>query len=85
MFADYALCFWLGVKLYQEGHIANVGTVLIVLLSVMMSLLSLGSIYHPVLAAQKAAGVAVQFFDKIDRPVDDRSGLRNPDVSRMRI
>lgn len=80
MFADYALCFWFGVKLYQQGHIANVGTVMIVLLSVMMSILSLGQLYHPFLAAQKAAGAAAQFFDKIDKPVDDRSGLSGKEI-----
>lgn len=80
MFADYALCFWFGVKLYQQGHIANVGTVLIVLLSVMMSISSLGQLYHPLLAAQKAAGAAAQFFDKIDKPIDDRSGLSGKEV-----
>ena len=53
----------------------NVGTVMIVLMSVMMSNLSLGQLYHSFLAAQKAAGAAAQFFDKIDRLVDDRSGL----------
>lgn len=80
MFADYALCFWFGVKLYQQGHIANVGTVLIVLLSVMMSIMSLGQLYHPFLAAQKAAGAAAQFFDKIDKPIDDRSGLSGKEI-----
>lgn len=80
MFADYALCFWFGVKLYRKGHLANVGTVMIVLLSVMMSMLSLGQLYHPFLAAQKAAGAAAQFFDKIDKPLDDRTRLIGREV-----
>lgn len=28
VFADYALTFWFGVKLYNDGHIDSVGTIL---------------------------------------------------------
>lgn len=33
MYASYALAFWLGLKLYQDGHIANINTVITSVLS----------------------------------------------------
>jgi hypothetical protein len=28
IYASYSLAFWLGLKLFQEGHITNVNTVI---------------------------------------------------------
>lgn len=35
-FSTMALTFWFGFKQYVKGHIDNVGTIVIVLMSVMM-------------------------------------------------
>lgn len=83
MFADYALSFWYGVKLYQQNRIDNVGNVLIVLISIMLAVMSLGSVIGPLNAATKSAAAAADFFDMIDRPIMPRHGLKEPDVSAV--
>ena len=57
-----ALSFWFGLKLYVKGHINNVGTIVIVLTSVMMISFSIGQTAAPIIAASKAAGAAADFF-----------------------
>jgi ATP-binding cassette subfamily B (MDR/TAP) protein 1 len=37
IYATMGLCFWFGFKLYLEGHVDSVGTILIVLMSIMMT------------------------------------------------
>ncbi|OBT74578.1 hypothetical protein VF21_07563 [Pseudogymnoascus sp. 05NY08] len=80
VFADYALTFWYGVKLYNDGHIDSVGTILIVLMSVLISVMSLGSVITPLNAATKSAAAAAEFFAIIDKPTLSRDGLSDPDV-----
>ncbi|KFY45703.1 hypothetical protein V494_00829 [Pseudogymnoascus sp. VKM F-4513 (FW-928)] len=80
IFADYALTFWFGVKLYNEGHIDSVGTILIVLMSVLISVMSLGSVITPLNAATKSAAAAAEFFAIIDKPTLSRDGLSDPKV-----
>lgn len=81
LFADFALTFWFGIKLYVSRDIDNVSTVLIVLMSVLLSVMSLSQIIAPVISATKAAGAAASFFAMIDRPSLDREGLKEPQVS----
>ncbi|KAF1988882.1 ABC multidrug transporter [Aulographum hederae CBS 113979] len=81
MFADFALTFWFGIKLYTQGHIDSVGDVLIVLMSVLLSVMSLHQVVTPVISATKAAGAAASFFHMIDSPTVGRGGLKEPEVS----
>ena len=62
VYATMALCFWFGFKLYLEHHIDSVGTIVIVLTSVMMMTFSIGQTAAPIVAASKAAGAAADFF-----------------------
>lgn len=81
LFADFALTFWFGIRLYIQGHIQSVGTVLIVLMSVLLAVSSLSQIITPVIAATKAAGAATSFFALIDSPGVKSGGLKSPEVS----
>lgn len=76
-----ALSFWFGFKLYLQGHIDNVGSIVIVLMSVMMIALGLSQTAAPIIAISAAAGAAADFFAVIDAPKPDITGLRGPDVS----
>ncbi|KFY49373.1 hypothetical protein V495_00615 [Pseudogymnoascus sp. VKM F-4514 (FW-929)] len=80
IFADYALTFWYGVKLFNDGHIDSVGTILIVLMSVLISVMSLGSVITPLNAATRSAAAAAEFFAIIDKPTLSRDGLSDPEV-----
>ncbi len=81
MFGSNALAFWFGTKLYLDGHVDNVGAILIVIMSVLLMIMSLGSIISPLNSASKAGVAAGQFFEKIDMPVMSKEGLKEPDVS----
>ncbi|KAI9744703.1 MAG: hypothetical protein M1818_001628 [Claussenomyces sp. TS43310] len=81
VYADYALSFWFGIRLYSRGDIKSVSTVLIVLMSVLMSVMSISQVVAPIIAATKAAGAACTFFTMIDSPMVERDGLKEPDVS----
>ncbi|KAG0651011.1 abc transporter BEA3 [Hyphodiscus hymeniophilus] len=83
IYATMALCFWFGFKLYLEGHIDSVGTIVIVLTSVMMIAFSIGQTAAPVIAASKAAGAAADFFAIIDAPKPSIHGLKEPEVSAL--
>jgi ABC-type bacteriocin/lantibiotic exporter with double-glycine peptidase domain len=62
VYAAMALCFWFGFKRYREHHIDSVGTIVIVLTSVMMLAFSAGQTAAPIAAASKAASAASEFF-----------------------
>ncbi|KAJ5285408.1 hypothetical protein N7534_004364 [Penicillium rubens] len=49
MYASYALAFWLGLRLFQQGHIPNINTVITVFFSVMIAVSVLGSIASPLM------------------------------------
>ncbi|KAJ5516806.1 hypothetical protein N7527_008366 [Penicillium freii] len=66
MYASYALAFWLGLRLFQQGHIANINTVITVFFSVMIAVSVLGSIASPLMMVSKAASAAASFFEIID-------------------
>ncbi|OJJ42146.1 hypothetical protein ASPZODRAFT_137457 [Penicilliopsis zonata CBS 506.65] len=66
MYASYALAFWLGLKLYREGHIPNIDTVIIVFFSIMIAVSVLGNIATPLTMVFKAASAARSFFEIID-------------------
>jgi ABC-type bacteriocin/lantibiotic exporter with double-glycine peptidase domain len=62
VYSAMALCFWFGFKLYREHHIESVGTIVIVLTSVMLLAFSAGQTASPIAAASKAASAAGDFF-----------------------
>ncbi|EMR84457.1 putative abc transporter protein [Botrytis cinerea BcDW1] len=81
IYATMALCFWFGFRLFSEGHLENVGIILIVLMSVVMVAMAVSQTAAPIMAAGKAATAATDFFAVIDTPRPDTSGLKEPDVS----
>ncbi|OQE14659.1 hypothetical protein PENFLA_c036G03885 [Penicillium flavigenum] len=66
MYASYALAFWLGLRLFQQGNIPNINTVITVFFSVMIAVSVLGSIASPLMMVSKAASAAASFFEIID-------------------
>ncbi|POR32079.1 Multidrug resistance protein 1B [Tolypocladium paradoxum] len=80
-FSAFGLAFWYGTKSYVEGRLDNVGTIVIVLLSVFMVVLSLERTSTPLLAVGKATVAACQFFTVIDAPQPDKGHLKAPEVS----
>jgi len=76
-----ALCFWFGFKLYLEGHIPSISTIVIVLMSVMMFTFSMTQTAAPIIAATRAASAAADFFAVIDAPKPIMTGLKDPQVS----
>ncbi|KAK4079548.1 hypothetical protein Trihar35433_653 [Trichoderma harzianum] len=81
VFSAFALAFWYGTKSVAEGRIDNVGTIVIVLMSVMMVVFSLERTTTPLLAVSKATVAAAQFFTVIDAPQPNKGHLTEPDVS----
>ena len=81
MFCNYALTFWFGIKLYRDGILNGVGTVITVFFSVMLVTTALGSVAGPLISISKAASASAGFFTVIDSPRLPKGGLRDPDVS----
>ncbi|KAL3466893.1 P-loop containing nucleoside triphosphate hydrolase protein [Aspergillus heterothallicus] len=81
MYSSFALAFWFGLKLYREGHIADVGTVITVFFSVLIVTTILGSIAGPIMAIVKAVSASGAFFSVIDSKAIAADGLKEPDVS----
>ncbi|OTB02343.1 hypothetical protein M426DRAFT_322771 [Hypoxylon sp. CI-4A] len=79
--AAFGLAFWYGSKSYVEGRLDNVGTVTVVLMSVMMMVISFERISTPLIAMSKATVAACEFFTVIDAPRPTHGGLQDPDVS----
>ncbi|KAK4164700.1 ABC transporter [Cladorrhinum sp. PSN259] len=81
LFSAFGLAFWYGVKQISEHRLDNVGTVLIVLMSVMMVVISLERVSTPLLAVGKAMVAACEFFTVIDAPKPTTGTLKEPDVT----
>ncbi|RDL36738.1 putative leptomycin B resistance protein pmd1 [Venustampulla echinocandica] len=81
IYATMALCFWFGFKLYLEHRIADVGEIVIVLMSVMMASFSISQTAAPIMAVGKANSAATDFFAVIDAPKPGVTGMRDPEVS----
>ncbi|KAK5663365.1 hypothetical protein OQA88_3793 [Cercophora sp. LCS_1] len=77
----FGLAFWYGMKALSEGHLDNVGTIIIVLMSVMFMIISLERISTPLIAISKAMVAAAEFFTIIDAPKPKTGTLKDPDVS----
>ncbi|KAK7947154.1 ABC transporter BEA3 [Apiospora aurea] len=78
LFGSYGLAFWYGTKRFilEGSGSGGVGTVIVVLMSVMMVLTSVERISTPLTAISKAMVAACEFFAIIDAPAPKREGLR---------
>lgn len=81
MLGSFALAFWYGMKSQVEGRIDNIGTILIVMMSVMLMVISLERVSTPLVAVSKAMVAAAEFFAVIDAPKPKMGTLKEPDVS----
>ncbi|CAI7648531.1 unnamed protein product [Penicillium glandicola] len=81
MYVSFSLAFWFGLKLYREGHIANINTVITVFFSVLLVVTILGGIAGPLMAISKAISASGAFFGVIDSKRDNSSGIRDPELS----
>ncbi|KAJ5314049.1 uncharacterized protein N7443_000933 [Penicillium atrosanguineum] len=80
MYASYSLAFWLGLKLYREGHIPDINTVIIVFFSITIAVSVLGNIATPLTMVFKAASASTSFFEIIDSEKIVTDGLRDSEA-----
>ncbi|KAK4236760.1 P-loop containing nucleoside triphosphate hydrolase protein [Achaetomium macrosporum] len=81
LYGAFALAFWYGMRSLVEGRLDGIGTVIIVLMSVMLMVISLERISTPLIAVSKAMVAAAEFFAVIDAPQPKMGTLKEPDVS----
>ncbi|KAL2022705.1 hypothetical protein VTK56DRAFT_4786 [Thermocarpiscus australiensis] len=81
LYGAFALAFWYGMNSQIEGRIDSIGTIIIVLMSVMLMVVSLERISTPLIAVSKAMVAAAEFFAVIDAPKPKMGTLKEPDVS----
>ncbi|KAI1491435.1 P-loop containing nucleoside triphosphate hydrolase protein [Biscogniauxia mediterranea] len=81
VYGTFALAFWFSVRLLLNFEIANVGTLIVVLLCIMMIVIAVGHIAAPISAAARAAGAASILFVGIDAPKQVVAGVKHPEVS----
>ncbi|KAI1825629.1 ABC transporter-like protein [Xylaria intraflava] len=81
VYATFALAFWFAVRLLTNFEIENVGTAIIVLLSVVLIAIAVGSMAAPISAAGQAAGAARILYNGIDAPRPVTTGMKHPQVS----
>ncbi|KAI1461761.1 P-loop containing nucleoside triphosphate hydrolase protein [Annulohypoxylon moriforme] len=79
--AAFGLAFWYGSKSFVDGRLDSVGTIIVVLMSVMMMVISIERISTPLIAIGKATVAACEFFTVIDAPRPNTGTLTEPDVS----
>lgn len=68
VFAATALAFWEGFRMYQDGEIGDVGTVLTVVLSVTIAATSISGIAPHFESITNASSAASELFSIIDKP-----------------
>ncbi|KAK5281033.1 hypothetical protein LTR40_005504 [Exophiala xenobiotica] len=81
MYSAFALAFWFGLKLFREGHIGSISTVIIVFFSVLIVVGVLGVMVAPIMAITKAISSSTEFFSMIDSPKISYEGMGESDVS----
>ncbi|GAQ47070.1 ABC multidrug transporter [Aspergillus niger] len=81
MYSSYSLAFWFGLKLFRDGHIGSINTVITVFFSVMVAVSVMGNIASPLIIISKAASAAGAFFEMLDSEKIDASGLGGSDAS----
>lgn len=77
MYGTFAITFWYGIKRYSD----DLGSITVVLFSVMMAVMNIGRVAGPMIGIAKAATAAAELFATIDAPVRDTTGLKEPDVT----
>lgn len=80
-YGTMGIAFWFGIRQYSEGKNINVGSIVVVLFSVMMAIMNFGRVVHPIVAIAKATAAAGELFETIDAPVADISGLKEPEIT----
>lgn len=81
MYGTFGITFWYGIKQYNEGKLANVGVIAVVLFSVMMAVMNIGRLAGPIIAIAKAATAATELFTTIDAPLPTITGLKDPEIN----
>ena len=81
IYCNFALTFWYGIRMYNDGRIDSVGTVVIVLFSVLIIVSSLGNLVVPSMGILKAATASTGFWKVIDAPKISTEGAKDPEVS----
>ncbi|KND86377.1 Multidrug resistance protein 2 [Tolypocladium ophioglossoides CBS 100239] len=81
LYGAFGLAFWYGNRSYADGRIDNVGTVLIVMMSILMVVISLERVSAPILDVGKATIAACGFFTVIDAPRPYTGSLQDADIS----
>ncbi|OAA54731.1 ABC transporter transmembrane region [Niveomyces insectorum RCEF 264] len=81
MYGSFALAFWYGLRVFREGRIHSVGTVVVVLMSVITMVMSVERVATPLIAASKAMVAAAEFFIVIDAPRPEPGRLTGADLS----
>ncbi|RAL01225.1 ABC transporter ATP-binding protein [Aspergillus ibericus CBS 121593] len=81
LYSSFALAFWYGLKLYRDGHISSINTVITVFFSVLIVVGILGNIASPLMIISKAVSASGAFFGMIDSERPTLGGLRDADVS----
>ncbi|CAK7267703.1 hypothetical protein SEPCBS119000_002686 [Sporothrix epigloea] len=81
LYGGFALTFWFGMRQFQKGHINNVGTIIVVVMSVITVVVSMERVATPLIAASKAMVAACEFFTIIDAPRPTPRQLAEPDVT----
>ena len=80
IYANMALVFYFGVKLYRDGDIASVGNVLTVLFSVILLVSAISGAFIPVQNITKASVASQPLFNVIDSPKRSTAGYRHPEA-----
>ncbi|KAK1961592.1 ABC transporter [Colletotrichum sublineola] len=70
MYSAIALAFWQGTKMIARNEVADVGTVFIVIMSIIVATLTFTVIAPNMISFQRAATAATQLFAVIDRSHD---------------
>ncbi|KAL4787136.1 P-loop containing nucleoside triphosphate hydrolase protein [Aspergillus varians] len=75
MYVSFGLAFWFGLKLFREGHIEQINTVITVFFSVLLVVTVLGSIASPLMIIGKAISASQPFFHIIDSRQPPATGV----------
>ena len=68
VYSGLALCFWQGFRMFQSGEIAEVGTVITVVLSITIGATAVSTIAPQIQSFTNAASAATELFTIIDKP-----------------
>ncbi|KMU73316.1 leptomycin B resistance protein pmd1 [Coccidioides immitis RMSCC 3703] len=84
MYCNFALTFWFGVRQYSRGNVDDIGQVVIVIFSVLVVVSAISMIASPMIAISKAISASTAFFEVLDAPSPNTSGLKEPEISASR-